>query len=68
MERFKSITIENNEKYLRQISKIVDINDPEIHNNIVVLQEYCMQNDVMAMEINMKMNLKVLKQLYYAMK
>lgn len=49
MERFKSITIENNEKYLRQISKIVDINDPELHNNIVVLQEYCMQNDVMAM-------------------
>ncbi len=49
MEKLKSITIENNEKYLRQISKTVDINDPEIHNNIVVLQDYCMQNDVMAM-------------------
>ena len=49
MERFKSITIENNEKYLRQISEPVDINDPELHNNIVVLQDYCMQNDVMAM-------------------
>ena len=49
MEKLKSITIENNEKYLRQISKSVDINDPEIHNNIVVLQDYCMQNDVMAM-------------------
>ena len=49
MERFKSITIENNEKYLRQISKIVDLKDPELHNNIVVLQDYCMQNDVMAM-------------------
>ena len=49
MEKLKSITIENNEKYLRQISKSVDINDPEIHNDIVVLQDYCMQNDVMAM-------------------
>jgi len=49
MEKLKSITIENNEKYLRQISEPVDINDPELHNNIVVLQDYCMQNDVMAM-------------------
>ena len=49
MQKFESITIENNEKYLRQISKKVELNDPEIHNNIVVLQDYCMQNDVMAM-------------------
>ena len=49
MEILESITIEKNEEYLRQISKTVDINDPEIHNNIVVLQDYCMQNDVMAM-------------------
>lgn len=49
MENLKSITIEKNEKYLRQISKKVDINDPELHNNIVVLEEYCMQNEVMAM-------------------
>ena len=49
MEKLKSITIENNEKYLRQISEPVDINDPELHNNIVVLQDYCMQNDVMAL-------------------
>lgn len=49
MEKLQSITIENNEPYLRQISKKVDIADPELHNNIVVLQNYCMQNDVMAM-------------------
>ena len=49
MEKLESITIEKNEKYLRQISKKVDINDPELHNNIVVLEEYCMQNEVMAM-------------------
>ena len=49
MEKLESITIENNEQYLRQSSKKVDISDPELHNNIVVLQDYCMQNDVMAM-------------------
>lgn len=49
MKKFEPITIENNEKYLRQISKEVDFDDPEIHNNIVVLQNYCLENDVMAM-------------------
>ena len=49
MEKLESITIENNEQYLRQSSKKVEIGDPELHNNIVVLQDYCMQNDVMAM-------------------
>lgn len=49
MEKLQPITIEKNEPYLRQISKKVDITDPELHNNIVVLQNYCMQNEVMAM-------------------
>lgn len=49
MEKLKSITIENNEQYLRQISKEVNIKDPELNNNIVVLQDYCIQNEVMAM-------------------
>lgn len=49
MEKLQSIIIEKNEPYLRQISKKVDITDPELHNNIVVLQNYCIQNDVMAM-------------------
>ena len=49
MEKLQSITIENNEQYLRQIFKKVNITDSELHNNIVVLQNYCMQNDVMAM-------------------
>lgn len=49
MDKLESITIENNEQYLRQHSRKVDISDPELHNNIVVLQDYCMQNDVMAM-------------------
>ena len=49
MEKLESITIEKNEKYLRQISSKVNFGDPEIHNNIVVLRDYCMQNEVMAM-------------------
>ena len=49
MDKLESITIENNEQYLRQSSKKVKISDPELHNNIVVLQDYCMQNEVMAM-------------------
>ena len=49
MEKLESITIEKNEKYLRQISKKVKFDDPEIHNNIVTLQNYCMENEVMAM-------------------
>lgn len=49
MEKLKPITIEKNEDYLRQISKEVDIKDPELHNNIVVLQDFCIQNEVMAM-------------------
>ena len=49
MEKLKPITIEKNENYLRQISKEVDIKDPELHNNIVVLQDFCIQNEVMAM-------------------
>ena len=43
MDKLESITIENNEQYLRQFSKEVDISDPELHNNIVVLQDYCIQ-------------------------
>ena len=49
MEKLESIRIEKDEDYLRQISKKVNFNDPELHNNIVVLQDYCIQNDVLAM-------------------
>lgn len=62
MDKLESITIENNEHYLRQSSKKVDIGDPELHNNIVVLQEYCIQNDVMAMAA---VQLGILKRIVY---
>lgn len=50
MKKIESITIEDNEEYLRQISKEVDIkNDKELMSNISVLDEYCKENAVMAM-------------------
>ena len=49
MQEIKAITIEDNEQYLRQISKKVKINDKKLNEDILVLKTYCEQNDVMAM-------------------
>ena len=35
----KAITIKDNEKYLRQISKPVELNDKELNDNIKVLEK-----------------------------
>ncbi len=49
-ESIKSITIESNEKFLRQISTEVDIqNNLELKEDIKVLDKYCKENRVMAM-------------------
>ena len=49
-KKIESIKIEDNEEYLRQISKEVDIkNVKELMNDISVLDEYCKENAVMAM-------------------
>lgn len=45
----KAITIKDNEKYLRQISKPVDLNDNNLYSDIAVLEEFCKENDVLAM-------------------
>ena len=48
--KLKSITINDNEKFLRQISVPVDIlNDNNLSKNIAVLDSFCRENDVMAM-------------------
>ena len=49
MEKLKLITIDDNETYLRQKSKKVDLNDFELCNNIEILENYCIENDVLAM-------------------
>jgi len=49
-EKLKSITIEDDEPYLRQVSASVDIqNDANLENDIKVLDTYCKDNEVMAM-------------------
>lgn len=49
MTKIKSITIEDNEPYLRQISELVDLNDSNLKKYIDVLEEYCQENNVLAM-------------------
>ena len=49
-KKIRSITIADNEEYLRQTSIPVDIkNDQELQENIKVLEKYCLENEVMAM-------------------
>ena len=45
----KAITINDNEEFLRQISKEVSLNDKNLLNDIKILEEYCKENRVMAM-------------------
>lgn len=48
--KIKQITIEDNEEYLRQISTPVDIkNDKDLSKDISILEEFCKENEVMAM-------------------
>lgn len=49
MEYIKAITINDDEKYLRQISKPVTINDKDLINDIAILEKFCKENEVMAM-------------------
>lgn len=49
-QTLKSITIADSEPFLRQISTPVDIaGDESLTSDIKVLEEYCLENDVMAM-------------------
>ena len=49
MEKLKAITIVDNETFLRQISIPVDLDDNELSKYISVLEQFCKENDVMAM-------------------
>lgn len=49
-EMIKSITILDNEEFLRQVSREVDINnDSDLMDDIAILEKYCKENDVLAM-------------------
>ena len=49
MKKLKAITIADNEAFLRQKSAPVDLKDNKLSNNISVLDQFCKENDVMAM-------------------
>ena len=49
MSKIKSITIADNEEFLRQKSKNVDFSDPSLLDDIAVLEKFCKENSVMAM-------------------
>ena len=49
MDKIKAITIADDEKYLRQISKPVDIKDKDLTKDISILEQFCKENQVMAM-------------------
>ena len=49
MEKLKVITIADNEAFLKQISIPVDLSDNELSKDIFVLEQFCKENDVMAM-------------------
>ena len=49
-KKIEAITIQDNEPFLRQISSFVDIkNDKELMNDIDILDQFCKENNVMAM-------------------
>lgn len=57
------ITIKDNEKYLRQISIHVDIkNDKYLKENISILEQFCKENEVLAMA---SIQLEIPKRLIY---
>ena len=49
MKKTDLITIADNEAYLRQISKPVNIKDDDLDQNLLALEKYCQENDVLAM-------------------
>lgn len=49
MEEIKVITIYDDEDYLRQISKPVELEDKELEEDLKKLEKYCLENDVLAM-------------------
>lgn len=45
MSKIKAITIEDNEAFLRQISKPIEKGDTELTDNIAILEKYCKQHE-----------------------
>lgn len=62
MNLTKAITIKDNEKYLRQISKEVTFDDKKLSEYIQTLEKYCIEHEVLAMAA---VQLKIPKRIVY---
>lgn len=51
MSKLDVITIKDHEKELREVSKLVSLDDPDLKDNIAALEEYCIEHEVMAMAL-----------------
>ena len=49
MDKLKAITIADNEEFLRQISSPVNLEDKDLLKDISILEQFCKENEVMAM-------------------
>lgn len=49
MEKGKVVTIVENEPYLRQTSVPVQLDDPELAEDLKIIEDFCKKNEVMAM-------------------
>lgn len=49
MSKIKQITIKDNEPFLRQISREVNLPDPTLKDDIAILDEFCKRDTVLAM-------------------
>lgn len=62
MSEIQRITIEDNEEFLRQVSKEVDFSDKSYLDDIKKLEEYCTNNEVFAMAA---VQIGILKRIIY---
>lgn len=49
MDKLKAITIADDEAFLRQISSPINLTDDYLMKDIAILEQFCKENDVMAM-------------------
>ena len=49
MDKLRAITIADNEDFLRQISSPVNLEDKDLLKDISILEQFCKENEVMAM-------------------
>ena len=49
MKKQEVITINEDEQYLRQIPKPVDLSDIDLKQDLEILEKYCKENEVLAL-------------------